>query len=270
MTHLFDKRGGIFVLLYIGILAVALGLNYTAARALLAVPLVLIVPGYAITAALFPHANLGFAERLLFALGASLATVILGALLLNLLPWGLQPSTWAALLVGTTLVAMLIAWVRTRPAESHEPVRTSGRAISPRVRPQNLSSGFNFSQPLLLLLAVLVVGAALELAHAPAPVQGYQGYTLLWMLPGEASQPTTVRLGIRSKEFLPTSYKLQVTVNGQVIHEWPSLALKPNMQWQAQLQLPAAQLEQAPVEAKLYRLDQPEKVYRQVVLRPEQ
>ena len=76
-------------------------------------PLVFILPGYALTCALLPTVKFG-AERFVLSLGLSLAAVIVGGLLLNLTPFGLQTDSWAILLGGITLGASAVAIVRRR------------------------------------------------------------------------------------------------------------------------------------------------------------
>src|SRR4051794_12377385 len=78
-------------------------------RTLCVLPLVFVLPGYALVAVVFPNGALGYAERILFSVGMSLAIAIFGGLLLNLLPWGLQATPWAILLAGTTLIGCLVA-----------------------------------------------------------------------------------------------------------------------------------------------------------------
>ena len=235
--------------LLLGLLAIKL----PAAQVGLALLLVFILPGYALTLALLPKIELGMVERLLLALGASLAITILGGLVLNLTPWHLQPRLWIVLLTATTLLAGLVAWVR----QAQQPAR-----IAP-ARP----IGFTLPQGLLLALAVLVAGVALNLNYRPAPHQGFQGYTLLWMLPDKASSQQVVRLGVNSKEFTKTTYRLQVKVDGQVVYERPAIELQPNGQWEDRIELSAQQASAGTVEAALYRLDAPESIYRQVLLR---
>lgn len=79
-----------------------------------ALPLVLFLPGYAITAALFLPRSLGIPERLLFSLGLSVSVTALAGLALNLTPWGLQTGTWAIALAGIVVLSGAIAWRRRR------------------------------------------------------------------------------------------------------------------------------------------------------------
>ncbi|RIK39969.1 MAG: hypothetical protein DCC55_16480 [Chloroflexi bacterium] len=224
-----------------------------AAQVLLALLLVFILPGYAITMALLPRGEWGMVERLLLAIGASLATSILGGLVLHQTPWGLQASSWIVLLTATTLAASAVAWVR----KEQQPPTTRSK-LPMRVTPQ---------QGLLLALAVVVAGVALNVNDRPAPRHGFQGYTLLWMLPAEAGEQPIVRLGLNSKEFSATTYSLQVKVDGEVAHEWRSIELRPNEQWEERIELSQEQLTASTVEALLYRLDSPGSIYRHVLLR---
>src|SRR5689334_18555068 len=82
------------------------------AQALVALPLVLFAPGYAITVAAFPAGRLGAPERLLFNVGGSLAVAALAGLLLHWTALGLRPAAWAVVLGNLTLVASLVALAR--------------------------------------------------------------------------------------------------------------------------------------------------------------
>jgi uncharacterized membrane protein len=94
------------------------GVNQPVARALLALPLVLVLPGYALVAAAFPEAGRSLAERLLYGVGLSLAVAALGGFALNLTPWGLRAEAWATLLGGIALAACAIAWARRRRGDA--------------------------------------------------------------------------------------------------------------------------------------------------------
>ena len=69
-------------------------------------PLVILLPGYALTSALFARQTTELPIGLLLSVGLSLAITILEGLLLNLTPWGLQATSWALALGGTILIAL--------------------------------------------------------------------------------------------------------------------------------------------------------------------
>jgi uncharacterized membrane protein len=196
--------------------------------------------------------TLGHFERLLFSIGTSLALAVLWGLLLNWTPWGFQVGAWLVLLCGTTLLASLV--VQIRRGRTHAVARSSA------------GIGLDLRQGLLLSMAVAIVAVAVWTARTPAPQKGLQGYTMLWILPDAAGQHG-VRLGVRSKEFDTTNYRLRVQVNDGTVREWPSIQLAPNEQWEETIELPLDQVDAGEVEAALYRLDRPGSVYRYVVFR---
>jgi len=214
---------------------------------ILALPFILLVPGNALISAIFPESSLSKLERFLFAIGLSLAVVILSGLALNISPWGLQTNSWLNILSVITLVASVIAiWRREKiPAKESTPERFYLPA----------------RQVLLLGLALLVIGFSLNLTLTPRSPDNSQGYTSLWILPGPATQPDSILVGIHSQEFETTHYSLQVIYNGQPKQKWPDISLEPGTQWQQNISMPVGQ---GLVEAVLFRLDSPGIVYRRV------
>ncbi len=235
-------------------------------RAVLGVCLVLVGPGLAVTAALLPPQQLGSAEHVLAVFVTSIALAVIGGIVLNAAPWGLQPLSWAALLGVVTLAAALVALVRLR-----------GRRMRAGARPRSRRGGstpgaqYTASAPqvptarlALPIVALVLLGMAVYVARMPAPADRFQGYTTLWMAPNAEQTAQGARIGVQSAEFESTSYRLEVRVNGQVAGIWPDLTLAPNQAWQAQVALPEATGAGMEVEALLYRSDAPWIVYRQV------
>lgn len=246
----------LFVVMLIAIIGAALTVapvDSGSVRLLFALPLVLVVPGYALVAALFPGRTLDISERLLFSVGGSLAITIIGGFLLHLSPWGLRADSWVALLSSMTCGAAVVA-LRRRP-------RRAAGVTEPRRRYLNPGQG------ILLSLAGLLVVTALNIARIPPPAQDLQGYSLLWMLPDQGSRER-LRIGIRSQEFAVVRYRLQIKQDGRIVQEWAPLELKPGEQWDTNATLPA-QPPGSQTEALLYRLDAPNTVYRRVMVRGE-
>lgn len=219
-----------------------------------ALPLVLFLPGYAISAALFPPRSLGVPERLLFSLGLSVSVTALAGLALNWTPWGLQTNTWAITLAAMVVAASAIAWRRRQTAAiTNAPVDLK---FKPRLR-----------DGLLLGLAFLVMGAAIGLTRLPVEPKDVAGYTTLWMIPAATGRSTDFQLGLTSAEFTETRYRLQVSVSDRVVQDWPELSLKPGEVWETTIGLQNDQVVSGPIAAELYRLDDPTTVYRHVLLR---
>lgn len=253
-----NLRNNSLLLFVLGGCSVALLLWLVTASAiiqlLLGLMLVLVLPGYALTEALFTPQQLSSAERLFLTLSASLAIAILGTLLLQQSGWELRMDNWLALFIGASLIGVVGVGLWRRQEEGTAAV--TGRL------------GFQMTHLVLIGLAVILTGVAFTTARSAAPATNYQGYTILWLTPQNADAPQRLQLGITSKELAPAQYKLQIKANDQVAQEWSQLELAPNQKWQATIEVPAEQMAQYSLEAILYRLDQPETPYRHVVLHP--
>ncbi len=223
---------------------------------ILTLPLVLVLPGYALTCALFPKRAIGITQCVVFSLALSLGTVILGGLALNWMPFGLHTLSWSVLLSGITLIASIVALIRRR-----------GQYISASAW-LRVDVGFNFRQGLLLGLAAIVVCGAGAVSYRGAAQQPFPGFTQLWVLPADgASTKNSIRLGVSSMELTAMDYDLSVNIDGKEVMVWPSIYLKPNEKWEASLVLPqTTHTRTAKVEALLYQTRAPTKLYRHVML----
>jgi uncharacterized membrane protein len=223
---------------------------------ILTLPLVLVLPGYALTCALFPKRALGILQCVVFSLALSLGIVILGGLALNWMPFGLHTRSWSVLLSGITLIASTVALIRRR-----------GQYISASAW-LRVDLGLNVRQGLLLGLAAIVVCGAGAVSYRGAAQQPFPGFTQLWILPADgASVKNTIRLGVSNMELTAMEYNLSVNMDGKVVKVWPSIYLKLNEKWEVTLVLPHTTLTHtAKVEALLYQTKAPTKIYRHVVL----
>lgn len=229
------------------------------------IPLFLILPGYALSEALIAPSAFGLPERIVLGLGMSLGIAVLGGLALNLTPWGLQPFSWAILLGGVTLVATAVAFrsrslVGPRYPDPEDDTIAKRRSRRPaRLDPRST---------VLFGLAVLTVIAALSVAYVGAVKQPFQGFTQLWMLPGESAGPNVLLLGISNHEPMETTYQLELRLDDQVIRRWPSIDLRAGAQWETTITLSQGEYGTGQLEAVLYRSSVPDVPYRRVHLTP--
>lgn len=245
-----------------------LGVSSPVLRLLLGLPLVLILPGYALTTALFPRRALGGADRALFTLSLSLSTAIFCGFVLNRTSWGLRPESWAMILSTVVLGSSLIAFARRRLSlarsanETDDPpaqTAQSGAAARPRL-------SFGIGQSLLLGLAIAVIAGAVLLARGEAALRPAPEVIQLWMLPGDAAVSPTLRVGLNSVGPAAGDFRLQIERGGYIIHEWPSLSIVPGQQWEQTLSLYGRQPGNGAFEAHLYRAEEPNVLYRRVAL----
>ncbi len=242
-------------LLVVAVLAVAgllagLAVNLSPLiRGIFSTPLVIALPGYALTAALIPdRRSLGRTERTLFGVGLSIVLTILVALGLNQLQAGITNLTVALSLAGVTLACLAVALVRRRSAsasaEADEPVGPAvevRRETSPRFGPELLALA------VILTVAAMFVGV-LGAVRAPEP-----GFTELWMVNG--TNPNSVQVGIRNNEGTAISYRLEIETQGQVLRT-AQIDLETGQQSLQTVELPALTgTSPESVTARLYRLD---------------
>ena len=237
------------ILLLILVLA---AIEPSAVRTMVAISMVLFVPGFALTLILFKRDHLGTPERILLSVGLSIAITALLGLLLHWTPWGLRTtSLWTALLLALALEVAVIV--------------SNGRLKRAAVARLPVGVNFTARQWVLMGLAALVTFMAIRVASAPTPQQGLDGYTVLWVQPTE--MPDTIHLGVNSEEFKPTKFQLKFEING-VMREGQTLELDPGETWEGMFRLPVDYMADSPLTVSLYRLDDPTEVYRHVVWWP--
>jgi uncharacterized membrane protein len=215
-------------------------------RGILAVPLVIALPGYALTAALIPdRRSLGRTERTILGVGMSIVVAILVALGLNQLPAGITNQTVAVALSAITLVCVVAGLARRRFE-----VWQVGETEADDDIQHEASKPFG---PELLALAVILTVSAVFVAvlgtvQAPQP-----GFTQLWMLNG--SEANTIQVGIRNQEAGALKYRLEIETQGQILRT-AEIDLGSGEQTLQTISLPALTgSTPQTVTARLYRLD---------------
>jgi uncharacterized membrane protein len=202
----------------------ALALPFDLVRVLVGAPLLLFLPGYAITAAAFAHGRIPRPHFLLFSVGLSLAVLALGALPLNYLPGGIRAGWWAALLFLVVLGACRGAALR-RPRRAGAPITWA-------------LPGVNRAQAGLVAAGGLAIVAALALAFVPLSATNAVGYTEAWIQPLEAGREPGVRIGIGSAEREDTSYRLVVIFGASEGEAARQLELEPGEKQVLEFQAP--------------------------------
>lgn len=173
------------------------------------------LPGIAATGALFPTRPLSNVERAVLAPALSLAVVVLGGLLVDVLGMRLTAGTWGGLTAIATVVLAAVRYLREflaardgRPVTVDAvPDEESGRFAAADRRTAVLKLGS------LALVAVLL-GGAFWIAMRGAHHQTEAGYTALSIIqeddnnPGDGMRPVTV--AVECHEDDTTRYLVQV------------------------------------------------------------
>lgn len=191
-----DLRG-VAILALVGLLASALPLP-SWLRFVLLLPLVLLLPGYGITAATFVR-PLPHAESTVYAIAFSFCAVILGGVVTQLLV-PLSTAVWALLLTAITLGACLLAARRRGRAGVPAPARPSLPAIG-------------LPAAAVFLLALGIAGWSVLLATDGAHDQADAArFTSLWIVP--EAEEDGILVGVENQQGAETGYQLVVSAEG--------------------------------------------------------
>ena len=241
---------------------------------ILALPLVFVLPGYTLTEALFkrssdvaeprihrPRLRIGqpfnVSDRLISSLGLSLAIDIFTGFILNLLPIGLQILSWAVSLSILTTAFSFIAVYRRRGATTNSSEK-KGAPSQFRV------AIYEF---ILIGLAVILITLSIGFSALSAQQQSYPDFTQFWLVPSnQVNNTCAVLIGIRSSESTTVTYSVKLMINGVQVIAWPSVNLQPQGEWDQFVSVGSEDSDNMYIEARLYRLDKPGAVYRNVHL----
>ncbi len=212
--------------------------------------LTLYLPGAAVLQAAFRSAPGGL-TGLVFAAGLSIVTTILCGFALH----GLGAMTregWAIALWLATLAACCAALLARRP-------RWSKRALRPRPKLRPVET-------VMFVAAVALAGTAAALARQQALARSEFAYTEFWMIPER--DDGLITLGLKNAETAPSTYDVEVSIDGSLAHIWRSIPLAVGETWRAEFTLPAPPHDARGVEAWLFKDGNHNLVYRRVWLRP--
>ena len=230
---------------------VAVVLPFEPVRAVVAIPLAVFFPGYAIAAATFARRPLAGPIVLLLSVALSLAILALGSLLLNYVPGGITELAWALLLLLVIVNGCRVAALRRPPAPQ-------GTTAWPNPR-------LGLTEGVLLGGGLAIAAAAVVLALTPLPAKNALGYTELWISTARPDPGVAVtRIGVRSEEKREISYFVRVRFGT----EKPLvrlLGMQPGESRIIRLETPAPPSRPVKVTAAVFRQSQPSNVYRRVV-----
>lgn len=220
-------------------------------------PLALVLPGYALSYALFPPGTLPIAERCVYVFVLSLSVAAMGGVVLQLV-FGLDQALWALLEVTVTLVAVAVALRRRAllPIQKPGADRLSAGARRQGAR-YGLLAALGFA-----LAAALAVFAVASASDGVREQQARQVFASLWAVPlgGEVGEPVPVRVGVWNHG-ARSSYRLRVTGGEQILEQIP-VRLGARQKWEQTL-TPPPDAATGDLELTLFRGVKP---YRSVVL----
>ena len=210
----------------------------------------LLAPGYAVAAALFPQrTDVDGAERLALTLGLSVVSIPLLGLLFNALPWGINLRPMSIGLSAFTLIALTAALQRRL---NLEPEQRFFCRYTPFRRPLSLLLGIG-----LAFAAVVVTAQVLR----PPPlatefyVLGSEGRLEGFPQTLRPGQPFSLVVGVGNHDGETQSYRIQTSFSATTIGV-PELSEGQVWEGALRLQAPAGQ-GRTKLTLELYRADEP-------------
>jgi Protein of unknown function (DUF1616) len=211
------------------------GAAITILRILAGLPLILILPGYALGTLMLPAGSgrpphIGpLLWRAMWVPGLSLAATVLGGLVLNLTPVGLTRVSWTTLLTAVTLAALA--------ASTCLPARRSAKGTR---GPRTPSGGGSWhTGPLVgyAAAALAISGAAVGLAVASAGWGHSPGFAQLWLVPAASGE---AGLGVRSAYSGAETFHLVLRGDTNALLSW-DFTLGSGQTWRRTISAPVGQ-----------------------------
>jgi len=151
--------------------------SYNVFRIILGLPLMLFIPGYALSAALFPRQEvLDTIERVALSFGLSIASVALTGLILNYTPLGIKLEPVLYSVSGFTFAVSLIALWRRAVIPTEERFSINIRLGLPGWQ------GSIFNKCLSILLAVVMLGSLAMLVYVIAVPGDEEAFTEFYIM----------------------------------------------------------------------------------------
>lgn len=229
-------------------------------RAALAIPLVLVLPGYAVLLMMSPRHVKGL-EGICYVVGLSMSIGIATGYFLNHFG-ALNASGWAQALTTICLAAAGASSLKQNEPTIFVLPHSAGLLVGARPLLRQ-PFGRRFA---LLAASLAMTGTAVSVASRGAESLREFKYTELWIAPSQAARKDEFQLGIRNMEGHPARYGLEVTADGKLISKWDAIDLGDGSTWGEISSAFLGLKKKTRVEARLFRLDDPSRLYRQAWL----
>ena len=217
-------------------------------RTLCGLPLVLLLPGYAIVRAVLPEVR-GTLAGAVFAIGLSIAVTVFSGFALHSLR-AMSPAGWAFALGVVTVLASCVSCFRSPP------IVTSKARYGPRLRPRHA---------LMLICAAVTAAGAIVLAQQGALARREFAYTEFWMVPTPQVHGS-VTIGFKNAEGQSNLYDVEVMLDETIVAVWSGIPLPAGRSWTTELAMPVGPSGAKKAEAWLFKNGDRRLVYRRVWL----
>jgi uncharacterized membrane protein len=235
------------LILFIDILVLVPALNGSFLRTYLGILLVLFLPGYALTGAIFPaKKDLEGIERAVISLGLSIAIVPIMGLVLNYTIWGIQEITILTSLSVFILLMCAIAYHRRSLLPEEEAFEVPFKDFFLRMKIEIMKKPESkIDRVFAVLLVLLIITSVVGLAHIIGNQKEREHFTEFYILGANKTAdgyPTdlvlgkneTVVVGIVNHEYRPVDYTMEMRLENQslrLLEDQKQISIAHNMSW---------------------------------------
>jgi uncharacterized membrane protein len=235
------------LVLFIDILVLVPALNGSFLRTYLGILLVLFLPGYALTGAIFPaKKDIEGIERAVISLGLSIAIVPIMGLVLNYTIWGIQEITILTSLSVFILLMCAIAYHRRSLLPEEEAFEIPFKDFFLRMKLEiTKKPESKIDRIFAVLLVLLIITSVVGLAHIIGNQKEREHFTEFYILGANKSAdgyPThlvlgkneTVIVGIVNHEYRPVDYTMEMRLENQSLRlseNQKQISIAHNMSW---------------------------------------
>ena len=235
------------LILFIDILVLVPALNGSFLRTYLGILLVLFLPGYALTGAIFPaKKDIEGIERALISLGLSIAIVPIMGLVLNYTIWGIQEITLLTSLSIFILLMCAIAYHRRSLLPEEEAFEVPFKAFFLRMKTEILKKPESkIDRVFAVILVLSTLASVVGLAHIVGNPKEREHFTEFYILGANKTAdgyPTDLVLGkngmvivgIVNHEYRPVDYTMEMRLENQSLplpKDQKQISLAHNMSW---------------------------------------
>ena len=264
----------LFVGLSLYLLAIVLFSDLTISRTILGLPFVLLLPGYLLTAVLFPKADdLQGLDRVALSAGLSIIIVPLIGLLLNYLPWGIRLWPMMFSITFFTLVLAVLGWYRRKKlAEEKRFVLTLEVNF---IKWTEKSKQTKFVHTAVLITSLFLFVTVFYLLFSPKIGESFTEFYITGQDGVAAGYPEqlqvgeygVVRAGIINNEQQKAIYRIEIRVDGDLIKTIMPISLEHLEKWEKTVLFKATRTKDAvKVEFLLFTGSENTTPYRQLKL----
>lgn len=264
MKPKFNDKSVLLALLLLSLIITSIISTYVA-RTILGFLFVLIVPGYTMTAALYPKkGDLSSLERLVLSFGLSITVIPMLCFALDYTPWGIDLYPVLTIILLLIVVTSCVAWHRRKKLAADDRL---GLTLKPNPDSFHFKSYKSVYVSLLAAL-VFVIFVSIYADITPGHKEQFTEFYVLGPAGLAADYPTSlysgqeaeVTLGIINHEHQQVNYLIEVRINDEVVESVSPIPLSHRQKWEENVTfVPDLPGQKIAVDFLLFRLGEQEK-----------